>query len=122
MKIRKQKGLSLIGFLLVLSLVIFSTFIALRIAPIYMEYWSVVSAMNGIQAENGSSRWSPFDIRMGVLNRLYVSYSDDNIKDKNIKVIRAKDGVRLRIVYEVRKPLMGNLDVVAHFDRSVILH
>jgi hypothetical protein len=122
MKIRKQKGLSLIGFLLVLSLVIFSTFIALRIAPIYMEYWSVVSAMNSIQAENGSSRWSPFDIRMGVLNRLYVSYSDDNIKDKNIKVIRAKDGVRLRIVYEVRKPLMGNLDVVAHFDRSVILH
>ena len=121
MKIRRQKGLSLIGFLLVLSMVIFATFIVMRIAPIYMEYWSVVSAMNGVQAEPGAGRKSAYDIRVGILNRLYVSFSDDNVKEKNIKVVRASEGLRLRIVYEVRKPLMGNLDVVAHFDRSVIL-
>ena len=121
MKISKQNGLSLIGFLLVLSLSLFVAFIGMRIAPIYLEYWSVISAMNGIQAERGSAKMTPFEIRMGILNRLYISYSDDNVKSKNIKVIRSSDGVRVRVIYEVRKPLMGNLDVVAAFDRSVIL-
>jgi hypothetical protein len=119
MKIRKQSGLSLIGFVVLLSVVIFVTFIGMKIGPIYMEYFSVVSAMNGVASERGSARLSPFDIRVKVLNRLYVSYSE-NVKEKHIKIIRG-NGVHLRVVYEVRKPVIGNLDVVARFDRTVRL-
>jgi hypothetical protein len=53
-------------------------------------------------------------------NRLYVSYSDTHIKDQHMQVVR-RDGVRFRVAYEVRKPLVGNLDVVASFDRTVRL-
>ena len=121
MKIRKQKGLSLIGFLLVLALAIFATFIAMRIVPIYLEYWSVVNAMNSVRDEPGSAGKSLFDIRVKVLNNLYVSYSDNNVKENHIRVVRTTAGPTLRIAYEVRKPLIGNLDVVASFDRSVLL-
>jgi hypothetical protein len=120
MKIRKQKGLTLIGFVIVLSFVLFIAFIGMKIGPIYMEYYSVVSAMNGVASERGSARLSPFDIKVKVLNRLYVSYSAENVKEKHIKITRG-NGVNLRIAYEVRKPVMGNLDVVAKFDRSVKL-
>ena len=120
MKIRKQNGLTLIGFVVMLSFVLFIAFIGMKIGPIYMEYYSVVSAMNGVASERGSARLSPFDIRVKVLNRLYVSYSSDNIESKHIKVTRG-NGVNLRIAYEVRKPVIGNLDVVAKFDRSVKL-
>jgi len=117
---RKQGGLTLIGFLIVLSMVIFVAFIGMKIVPIYMEYYSVVSAMNGVASERGSARYSPFDIRVKVLNRLYVSYSAENVKEQHIKLTRG-NGVNLRIAYEVRKPVIGNLDVVAKFDRSVKL-
>ena len=120
MKIRKQNGLTLIGFVVMLSFVLFIAFIGMKIGPIYMEYFSVVSAMNGIASERGSARLSPFDIKVKVLNRLYVSYSAENVKEKNIKITRG-NGVNLRIAYEVRKPVIGNLDVVAKFDRSVKL-
>ena len=120
MKIRKQKGLTLIGFVVMLSFVLFIAFIGMKIGPIYMEYYSVVSAMNGVASERGSARLSPFDIKVKVLNRLYVSYSAANVKEKNIKITRG-NGVNLRIAYEVRKPVIGNLDVVAKFDRSVKL-
>ena len=40
MKIRKQKGLSIVGFLIVLAMVIFTVFIGMRIGPIYIEYYS----------------------------------------------------------------------------------
>jgi hypothetical protein len=120
MKIQKQSGMTLIGFVIVLSFAIFISFIGMKIGPIYMEYYSVVSAMNGVASERGSANLSPFDIRVKVLNRLYVSYSAENVKEKHIKLTR-KNGVHLRIAYEVRKPVMGNLDVVAVFDRSVRL-
>mgnify|MGYP001817153313 FL=1 len=120
MKIKKQNGMTLIGFIIVLSLVLFLSFIGMKIAPIYFEYYSVVSAMNGVASERGSAKLSPFDIRVKVLNRLYVSYSADNVKNENIKLVR-RNGVHLRVAYEVRKPVIGNLDVIATFDRSVRL-
>ena len=120
MKLRKQQGMSIIGFLLVLGLVIFFVYIGMRIAPIYLEYYSVVNAMNGVAKESGSANYTPYDVRLGVMNRLYVSYSDANVKEENIRIVR-HNGVMLQIAYEVRKPLIGNLDVVAKFDRSVRL-
>ena len=120
MKIYKQRGITLIGFIFVLSFALFISFIGMKIGPIYMEYYSVVSAMNGVASERGSANLSPYDIRVKVLNRLYVSYSAENVKEKHIKLTRS-NGVHLRIAYEVRKPVIGNLDVVAMFDRSVRL-
>ena len=120
MKIRKQNGLTLISFIFVLGFVLFVAFIGMKIGPIYMEYYSVVSAMNGVAKERGSANYSPYDIKVKVLNRLYVSYSAENVKEKHIKITRS-NGKHLRIAYEVRKPVIGNLDVVAKFDRSVRL-
>ncbi|MDX2429115.1 MAG: DUF4845 domain-containing protein [Xanthomonadales bacterium] len=120
MKIYKQSGITLIGFIFVLGFALFISFIGMKIGPIYMEYFSVVSAMNGVASEKGSANFSPYDIRVKVLNRLYVSYSAENVKERHIKLTR-NNGVYLRIAYEVRKPVMGNLDVVAKFDKSVRL-
>lgn len=120
MKIRKQKGLSIIGFLIVLAVVIFFAYCGMRIGPIYLEYYSVVSAMNGVASERGSAQYTPFDIKRKVLDRLYVSYATENVKEENIRIIR-RNGIQLRVTYEVRKPLMGNLDVLASFDRMVRL-
>jgi len=120
MKIKKQGGMTLIGFIIVLGFVIFLSFIGMKIAPIYLEYYGVVSAMNGVAQERGSARYSPYEVRVKVLNRLYVSYTADNVKEQDIKLTRS-NGVHLRIAYQVRKPLIGNLDVIATFDRSVRL-
>ena len=120
MKIKKQNGITLIGFIFVLSFAIFISYIGMKIGPIYMEYYSVVSAMNGVASERGSANLSPYDIRVRVLNRLYVSYSAENVKEQHIKLVR-RNGVNLRIAYEVRKTVIGNLDVIAKFDKSVRL-
>jgi hypothetical protein len=120
MKIRKQNGLSIIGFLIVLSLIIFFAYIGMRITPVYLEYYAVVSAMNGVASERGSAQYTPFDLRRKTLDRLYLSYAANNVKEEHIKVVR-RNGIQLRVAYEVRKPLIGNLDVVASFDRMVRL-
>ncbi|MFT5372356.1 MAG: hypothetical protein ACI9R7_001901 [Lysobacterales bacterium] len=120
MKLGKENGLTILGFLIVMSLVMFFVFIGMRITPIYLEYYGVVNAMDGVAAERGSARYSPFEIKRKFLDRLYLSYAADNVKEANIKIVR-RSGVHIRIVYEVRKPMMGNLDVVASFDRMTRL-
>lgn len=119
MKTHKQKGLSLVGFILVLSLALGMSFLGMKIVPIYMEYYSVVSAMNGIASEKGSAKLSPYEIRLKLLTRLNVSYSA-NVRNNHISLTRS-NGVRLRVAYEVRESVFGNLDVIAKFDKSVRL-
>uniref|UniRef100_UPI00168E82DE DUF4845 domain-containing protein n=1 Tax=Hydrogenophaga sp. TaxID=1904254 RepID=UPI00168E82DE len=112
---RKQQGMSIVGFIMVLALVVFTAFMAMRITPIYLEYYSVVTAMNAVAKERGSAQKSLFDLRVGMMNRLYVSYAAGSVKEKDIQVVR-KGGKQLRVAYEVRRPLIGNLDVIATFD------
>ena len=120
MKIQRQLGISLIDFIFVLGLVIFVSYLGMRIVPIYVEYYSDVNAMDEVAAERGSARLSPFDIRVKILNRLYLSDSA-NVKESHIKLDRSSSDVDLRIAYESRTLVLGNLDVVAKFDRSVKL-
>ncbi len=117
---KKQKGMSLVGFLIVLAMVIFFAYLGMRIAPIYIEFYSVKQAMNGIADEPGSANYSPYDLKAKFLDRLFINYSAGNVKSENIRVVR-NNGVWLVVKYDVRKPVMGNLDVIASFDERVML-
>ena len=119
-KTRKQGGLTLIGFIIVLSIALFVAYLGMKIGPIYMEYYSVVSAMNDMAKEKGNAKKAPDVLRRNLKARLYVSYSS-NVKDNHIKVTRS-NGVNLRVSYAVREPILGNLDVIVSFDKSVRLN
>jgi hypothetical protein len=120
MKIRKQNGLTLIGFAMVLSLVVFFAYVGMKIGPIYLEYHAVKSALNTLKADPGAAKLPAYLIRERIIDSLYVSYSTNTIKNNHIKIKRS-DGLQVRVAYEVRKHLLGNLDVVAKFDTFVVL-
>ena len=119
--VKGQSGLTLIGFLIVLSLIIFVAYLGMKIAPMYMDYYSVVGAMEGVQRQPGMARATPSDIKAALFKRLYINYVDD-IGVNSVKVTRTGGGVHLRVVYETRESVLGNLDVVASFDHSVKLN
>lgn len=120
MKIRKQKGLTLIGFGIVLVLVVFFAYIGMRLVPLYLEYHAVVGAMERLQEDPMAGRLSPAAIRERIMRSLYVSYASDNIERNDIQIKR-QDGVQVRVAYEVRRPMVGNIDVIVSFDRTVTL-
>jgi Tfp pilus assembly major pilin PilA len=120
MKIHKQSGITLIGFIIVLAIALFVSFIGMKIGPIYIDNFSVVRAMNEIAKEKGNAKKAPEVLRRNLKARLYVSYSS-SIENHHIKVTRS-DGVRLRVAYSVREPIIGNLDVIITFDKSVRLN
>ena len=91
---KKQQGLTLLGFVMVLAVVGVFAFVGLKLFPVYSEYYSVVSDMKGIQAEPGVSSKSPAEIKKLLFRRFYVSYVE-SVKQENITVTR-QNGYNLR--------------------------
>lgn len=114
---RKQSGLSLVGFLVVLAVVGFAAYIGMKLFPMYQEYYSVQSAMKGLANEPGVADMDPAKVQDLFFRRLYINYSE-NVKPQNVKFERTDGGWKMRVNYEVRKPLVGNLDVVGRFDKT----
>ena len=115
----RQKGITLIGLVIVLTLLGFVAFIGLKMFPVYQEYFSVVQAMKSVAKQPGVNRQEPRQIQEMLIKRMYVSYVE-SVERQHIKVSRGSTPV-LTVSYEVRRSLIGNLDFVAKFDESVDL-
>lgn len=116
----RQRGITLLGALVMLSILGFFAFLAMRLFPVYSEYHSVVSAMKGLQGEPGVGQMTPERIRELLNRRMYISYVE-SVKPNHVKITRSGTGYNLNIKYEVRKPLAYNLEFVAMFDKTVEL-
>lgn len=120
MSIRKQRGLTLTGFGMVLVLVVFFSYAAMRIVPLYLEYQALISAMSTLENDPRAVKMSPAQIKNKLINSLWVNYATDNIQRKHMRVTR-KNGLQVRVAYEVRREFVGNIDLILSFDRTVKL-
>jgi Domain of unknown function (DUF4845) len=119
---RRQMGLSLMGFIIILSVVGFFAYLFMRIYPAYYEYYNVRSAMEQIAREPAAARWTPGEILTSLEKRMYISYVDEkNVNKRSFQIKRAGTGYTLAVKYEVRSNLLYNLDYVAMFEKTVTI-
>ncbi len=112
---RTQTGMTLLSFVMVLAVVGFAAYVAMRLFPMYQEYYAVKSSLKGLANEQGVADMDPARIQELFFRRLNMNYSS-NIKPADVKIERMEGGWNMTVVYEVRRPLVGNLDVVGNFD------
>lgn len=112
---RKQGGMTLMSFVVVLAVVGFGAYIVMKLFPMYQEYYAVRSAAKSLANEPGVGDMDPSKIENLFFKRLYINYSE-NVKEENVKIERIDSGWNMKVNYEVRRPLVGNLDVVGVFD------
>ena len=111
---RTQRGITLLGFVIVLAVVGFFAYVGMKLFPMYSEYYSVKTALKGLASEPGSATADPGRIQDLFFRRLYISYSD-NVKPEHVRIRRVDRGWQVDVKYEVRRPLVFNLDVVGKF-------
>jgi hypothetical protein len=117
----KQSGITLIGFLVVLIVVGFFGFMAMKLIPAYTEFMGVNKAMTQIASE-GLDGKSLNDVRNNLLRKMDFQYvSDDTIKPKDITIKRDGNAAQLNVSYDKRIPFMYNIDFMLHFEKSVAL-
>ena len=115
---RNQHGMTLISFILILALAVFFGLLAMRLFPVYSEYYSAVNDIKAVTQAAGAQNQSLPQLKDSLYRRFQISYVDNINIDKNVKLVNGPDGKVLELNYEVRKPLLYNLDFVAKFERS----
>jgi hypothetical protein len=117
----KQAGITLIGFLVVLAVVAFFGYMAMKLVPAYTEFMGVSKAMNQI-ATSGTEGKSLDDIRRDLMFKMGFQYVDDaTIRPQDITIDRSSAGSVLHVSYEKQIPFVYNIDFLLHFDKSVAL-
>ncbi len=114
---RGQRGITLLGFIIVLAVVGVFAYVGFKLFPMYQEYYAVKSALKGLASEADIGNTDPGRIQTMLLRRLDMSYSQ-NVKKEHIKIDRGDGGWVITVQYEVRKPLIANLDVVGKFNAT----
>jgi Tfp pilus assembly major pilin PilA len=111
---RTQQGMTLIGFILVLAVAGVFIYMGMKLIPMYSEYYAVKKAMEQMSQDAGMANYDAAKIKDLFFRRLYTSYSE-NVKPENVSLTRRDSGWMMKVDYEVRRPLIANIDVVGRF-------
>ena len=118
---QKQRGMTMLGFLMVLCLGIFFAYCAMKIVPMYIEYYSVKEALKGLSNDAELAGASKDKIRERYMRRLDMSYAENVKKMDAMKFESTDGGLKMIVDYERREPLFANLDVVGKFHAEQVL-
>ncbi len=113
-----QKGMTAIGWLLVLGLIGFFVLIVLRLAPVYLEYSKVVTVLDGVAQDPGLGEMTRTDI-VRLIGRRFDVNDVRTIKPNDAEITKEDGVTTVRMKYERREHFLGNIDVVASFDKQV---
>lgn len=111
---RMQRGMTMLGFLITLSVVILFLFCGMKIVPMYIEFYSVQKALKSIASEQSAGATSKDAIRGLFARHIKIDYVKV-IKPEMLKIDSTAEGYNLSVTYERREELIANLDVVGRF-------
>jgi Tfp pilus assembly major pilin PilA len=119
---RKQSGLTMISWIVIIGLVAVQGILALRIVPVYLNYNSVRTVMDELPQDAEVKGISVKNLNKLFRKRLKINNLYELARDKEaFKFKKAQGGYTLVAHYEEKGPIMGNLEFVATFDHEVVI-
>jgi hypothetical protein len=113
-----QTGMTFIGFILMLMLIGFFALLVLKIGPIYLEHFKIMTSLNSLKKDPAFGEKTKQDILSTLDKRWNIDMVDD-VTTKDVVVTKQGDYVKVQLAYEVIEPIMGNVSVLVTFDDSV---
>jgi len=111
-----QRGVTGIGWLIILVLIGFFVLLGLRMVPAYLDFYKVVSTLESIEEEKGFS--SAGEIRNLLERRFDVSFVN-NISPHDVIIKPKSGGYYVTAAYEQREHVFANVYVVMDFEKTV---
>jgi len=116
----RERGMTTIGFLILVVFVGMFAFGLIRLTPIYLNYIKVAGVLDGVYDEFDSQNPSRGAIRTSI-NRRFEVESVSVITDRDIKVTADNGGFLLVAQYDHTAPFLGNIYFTVRFDKQVIV-
>jgi hypothetical protein len=117
---KTQRGITLLGWLLLLIPIGILGYAGIRVAPIYINYFRVVKALEQTASEAKGEAINPAEVHASLERRFNVEYVDTP-DAKDIDVHREGEHWVAIAKYEEVAPLFGNISLLLQFDKQVEL-
>ncbi|MCK9188344.1 DUF4845 domain-containing protein [Acidithiobacillus sp.] len=109
-----EAGVSLIGVIFWLLILVFAIAFVVKVMPSYYDYWSLKNIVSQ-QAQQSGPEESASQIRHNLNSRLGVAMI--NIPQKDIQIEKGGTGPALITVsYDKVVPLIANISLLLHFE------
>lgn len=116
---KKQRGLTMVSWLVVLGVVVFFILIGIKMVPTYLENYSIRQVLENMENDRAVRNMAPAEMKESFMKRLKINsvYEFDR---KWIAIKKEKTGTRFEVNYEIRKPVAGNVSIVMAFSESAL--
>ncbi|WP_034432757.1 DUF4845 domain-containing protein [Candidatus Contendibacter odensensis] len=117
---KRQRGLTVIGMLLLIVVLGFMALIAMKVIPMYIQYFTIKSTIESIRKEPQLAQMGLAEIQTAIQKRFDIGYVD-KITAKDLKLRNDRSGRVLDLVYEDDQPLFYGLHVVLKVNEAIPL-
>jgi len=119
---QSQRGITFIGFVIVLCIFGFFAYVAMKLVPVYSEYMGVVKSMNQLLTEPGIASKDIGEIRQMLDTKFSIQYVDEStVPPQNIQLKKQSGAASLRVFYDKRIDFIYNIDLLVSFDKTINL-
>ena len=118
--IQNQQGMTAIGWLLVLVLVLLFAIIFMKLVPVYIDGYKTYSSLESLEQDQNAHGKSPLEIRKLLMKRLDINMVTD-VGAEDISFSRDRNGTKVEVDYEARRQLFGNMYIVIVFNKAVVI-
>jgi Tfp pilus assembly protein PilE len=110
---KTQKGVTLLGLVVVSALLIVVALVGMKVVPAYMEFLSVKKVLSAMKQEPLDTM-SASDIKKSFDKRANVAYISV-VKGSDLTIEKTSSGTAVNVEYQVIKPIAGNISVLIDF-------
>ena len=114
----RQRGATFIGMVVIIAILGFALYAGIRLLPMYMEYMAVARALENTAKEHSGGPTTVQQLRTS-LNRRWTIEDINSVQPPDIEIKKAGSGFTLRAWYRAEAPFIGNVSLVADFDKTV---
>lgn len=117
----EQRGMTVIGMLLLIVVIGFMLLIAMKVVPMYIEYYTIKSTVESIRKESQLAQMSAPDIQKALQKRFDIGYVKLKASDLKIRNDAESRGRVIELVYDNEQELFYKLYVVLKIDETIPL-
>lgn len=110
---KTQDGVTLMGLVVVSTLLIIVALVGMKVVPAYMEFLSVKKVLTAMKQEPLDTM-SASDIKKSFDKRANIAYISV-VKGSDLTIEKTSSGTAVNVEYQVIKPIAGNLSVLLDF-------
>ncbi len=114
----RQNGLGIIQWMVIISVAGLLGLCALRLVPIYLDHMTIRQVVKNAALDPESQKMTAAEIRKS-MQGAFITNRIETIDLRDIKFKTERNVIIMDASYEVRVPLIYNIDAVVKFDNLV---